>query len=283
MQNVAQKLILRGMLAGGLAGVVALVFSRIVAEPQMQTAIDYETGRDAALAALDHAGGLPSEPVADMDIFSRGVQATLGLGMGMVLFGVAMGALVAVVYTVCLGRVGTLRPRTLAVLVVAGGFLGVYLVPFVKYPTNPPSIGHPETIDARGGLYLLLVVCSVTFLVGAVWLGRWLQPRWGTWNASVVAGAAFVLAIGTVMALLPSFGELAPNLQHYGDQATETPLPLRDAAGAIVFPGFPADVLFAFRLSSVAAQLILWATIGLVFAPLADRLLTQHREAALEV
>ena len=35
MQNVAQKLILRGVLAGGLAGVVALVFSRVVAEPQI--------------------------------------------------------------------------------------------------------------------------------------------------------------------------------------------------------------------------------------------------------
>jgi hypothetical protein len=32
-------------------------------------------------------------------------------------------------------------------------------------------------------------------------------------------------------------------------------------------------VLFGFRFYSVAAQLILWATIGLVFAPLADRLL----------
>jgi hypothetical protein len=54
----------------------------------------------------------------------------------------------------------------------------------------------------------------------------------------------------------------------------ETPKPLLDAKGAIVYPGFPADVLFRFRFLSVGAQLILWSTIGLVFAPLADRLLT---------
>ncbi|GCE39114.1 Predicted cobalt transporter CbtA [Rhodococcus wratislaviensis] len=36
-------------------------------------------------------------------------------------------------------------------------------------------------------------------------------------------------------------------------------------------PGFPADDLYQFRLYSVAAQLILWSTIGLAFAPLADR------------
>jgi hypothetical protein len=73
------------------------------------------------------------------------------------------------------------------------------------------------------------------------------------------------------MLLLPSVGELAPNRELH--QATETPGPLRDPNGTIVFPGFPADVLYAFRLYSIGAQLILWTAIGLVFAPLAERLL----------
>ena len=41
----------------------------------------------------------------------------------------------------------------------------------------------------------------------------------------------------------------------------------------IVFRGFPADVLFHFRFYAIGAQLVLWATIGLVFAPMAERLL----------
>ena len=69
----------------------------------------------------------------------------------MVLFGMAMGALFAIAYAICLGRVGKLRPRSLALLVAGGGFLAFYLVPFVKYPANPPSIGHPDTIHDRGG------------------------------------------------------------------------------------------------------------------------------------
>ena len=60
----------------------------------------------------------------------------------------------------------------------------------------------------------------------------------------------------------------------YGDHATETPLPLTDDKGTIVYPGFPADVLFNFRFYSVATQLILWSAIGLVFAPMASRLLS---------
>jgi hypothetical protein len=76
------------------------------------------------------------------------------------------------------------------------------------------------------------------------------------------------------MLLLPSFGHLQANVDEFGKHATETPLPLTDSQGKIVFPGFPADTLFSFRLYSVGAQLILWATIGLIFAPAAEKLLT---------
>jgi len=118
------------------------------------------------------------------------------------------------------------------------------------------------------------VLCSVVFLAGAVVLGKKLQSRFGNWNATLLAGAAFVVAIGIVMAILPSLGELSANVKEFGHHATETPLPLTDPHGRIVYPGFPADVLFMFRFYSVAAQLLLWTTIGLVFAPLAERVLS---------
>jgi hypothetical protein len=109
------------------------------------------------------------------------------------------------------------------------------------------------------------------------WLGKRLQPRFGTWNASLIAGGVFIAATAVVMLILPSFGELAANAHSH--QATETPGPLTDPSGRIVYPGFPADVLFLFRLYSVGAQLVLWATIGLVFAPLAERLLGGQKPA----
>ncbi|MDX6254614.1 MAG: hypothetical protein QOJ11_948 [Frankiales bacterium] len=276
-----RKLIGRGIIAGAFAGLLAFVFARIFAEPVISAAIRYGSGRDAAQAVLDKAAGLPT--AADgPDIFSRTVQANIGIGVGMILFGAAMGALFAVVYTICLGRVGNLRPRVLAMLVAGAGFLGIYLVPFLKYPANPPSIGHAETIGARGGLYLGMVLASVVFLVLATMAGQRLQPRFGNWNASLLAGAGFVVAIGIVMAVLPQLGHLAANQAHYGLHATETPLPLTDATGTIVFPGFPADTLAAFRLYSVAAQLLLWSALGLVFGPMAERVLAPALASAKE-
>jgi predicted cobalt transporter CbtA len=267
-----KRIVLWGMLAGGIAGLLAFVFARIFAEPYIQKAIDYESGRDAAQAALDRAAGLVV-PSGDADIFSRTIQADVGLGVGMIAFGIALGAVVAVVYCLYVGRVGNLGHRSLALGVAGGGFLGLYLVPFLKYPANPPAIGHADTIQERSLLYLVMVLCSILFLIGAVWLGQRLRERLGNWNATLVAGAAFIAASGILMGLLPSLGDLASNRAHFGPFGTETPQPLRNPAGQIVYPGFPADVLFKFRLLSLGAQLILWGVLGVCFAPLAQRVL----------
>ena len=94
-------------------------------------------------------------------------------------------------------------------------------------------------------------------------VSNWITQEGGFAQRPLGTARTLLAPSATEIARVPELGQLAANLQHYGDQVTETPLPLRDAAGAIVYPGFPADVLFAFRQSSVAAQLILWATIGL--------------------
>lgn len=262
-----RDLIARGALCGALAGLLTFVFGRIFAEPYIQRAIDYEAGRDAAQALLNKTTDLPAEP----ELFSRTVQADIGMGVGMIAFGIGMGVLFALVYAVCLGRVGGLRPRPLALLVAAAGFVGLYLVPFLRYPANPPAVGEADTIQQRTAAYLAMVVGSVLLLGVAVWLGKRLRVRFGTWNATLLAAAAFAVAIGILMALLPSFGQ--PATAGLAAAASETPLPLTDADGVVRYPGFPADVLFYFRLYSVAGQLLLWAAIGLLFAPMADRLL----------
>jgi len=270
------KLVLRGLLAGIVAGVLGFVFARIFAEPEINKAIDYEGARHAAEDALLRAQGVASE-MDDHEIFSRSVQSTVGLATGIIVFSAAMGALVAVAYLVLHGRIAGLRPRNLAAAVAAFGFLGVYLVPFAKYPANPPSVGHDSTIDARSQLYLTMVLCSLVFLAVAAYAGRRLRPRLGAFTATVVAAAGFLVAIGIVMVILPSYGHLSANRGEFGNFATETPQPLLDSQGRLVFPGFPADTLWNFRFYSVIAQLIVWTTIGLVFAKFVERVVEHPR------
>src|SRR5215470_8208255 len=137
-----QRYIYRGLGAGLLGGLLAFVFARIFAEPFIQRAIDYEYGRDQAQAALDRAAGRPVAP-DEVEVFSRGIQRNVGIGVGMLFFGLAMGGLAVVAYLVIPRRARGLRRRGRAALVAAPGFVSLYLIPFVKYPANPPAVGHP--------------------------------------------------------------------------------------------------------------------------------------------
>jgi putative cobalt transporter subunit CbtA len=273
--GMARALVLRAMGVGAVAGLLAFIFARIFAEPVIQAAIDYESARDDVKTALAVAAGQTPEP-AGPDIFSRAVQANIGIGTGMVLFGVALGCFFGVAYCLSYGRTGSIRPRQLALLVGAAGFLSLYLVPFIKYPANPPSIGNPDTIAQRGALYLTMTAASVIVTVAAVWLGQRLQERFGTWNATLIAAAAAIVVVCLVMAALPSLGSLTVNAAANPGHLTETPLPLKNPAGQLVFPGFDADNLYRFRLYSVLAQVIYWTVLAVGFAPLADRVFDRY-------
>lgn len=250
-----KRLIARGLLAGAVGAVLAFLFARVCAEPVIARAIAFEDGRNDALDAHGvHEHGA--------ELFTRGVQANAGLGFGVLIFGVAMGALFSVLFCVVSVRARTIGPRPLSALLAAGAFVAVYLVPFLKYPPNPPAVGQADTIGARTGWYLTMVLASVALAIAAVWLYRRLAARLGAWNGALVAALAYALAIAVVAVPLPV--------------VDETPAPVRDGAGAIVYPGFPADVLYEFRLLSLGAQLVLWAGIGVVFAMLAGRLLEER-------
>ncbi|MGQ0623762.1 MAG: CbtA family protein [Sporichthyaceae bacterium] len=269
-----KKLILRGLLAGALAGLLAFVFARVFAEPLIDRAIAYEDGRAAAQATLDTAAGFAVEADSGEPLVSRGMQAGAGLGVGMLIFGVAMGVLFAVAYAVCLGRTGRIRPRPLALLLGAAGFVTVSLIPFLKYPASPPAASADDTIRDRTGLFLLVVLLAVILAVVATVVGQRLRPRFGTWNAALMAGAGFTAAVAVIMAAFPPLGHLAENVAATGaEHATETPRPLRDDEGYLVFPGFPADVLAEFRVYSLGMHLLLWSAVAVIFAPLADKLL----------
>jgi Probable cobalt transporter subunit (CbtA) len=274
-----KRLILRGMIAGGFAGLLAALFTRIMAEPWIQKSIDYQSASDPIEDAWRKARGLAPLPPGP-DILSRAVQRNLGAPVGLLVFGMAMGALFAVAFVLLYRRYGDqVSARTIAAGLAAAAFLAIYFVPFLKYPANPPAIGHPATIHARGDLYLGMVGVSIASMIGACFLSRHLISRWGGWNGAIATGIVFIAWIAIVMAIFPPLGHLHSNVVAYGKQVTETPQPIYNTAGKLIYPGFPADVLFKFRLYSVLNQILLWSTIGLTFGLLAERALASAKTA----
>lgn len=262
--STVRGLLVRGMLAGLIAGLFAFAVAYVVGEPPVRGSIAVEEATaahdaaGAAGAAAGHAGhGGAAAPAAEEEeeLVSRPVQSTVGLATGVLVYGVALGGIASLAFSFVLGRLGGFSPRATAALTAAGAFATVYLVPFLKYPASPPAVGNPDTIGQRTTLFFLMILLSVLLGVGAIILGRRLAPRLGNWNATLTAGAGFVVATALAFLVLP------------------------DNTDAVK-PEFPAALLWEFRVASVTVQVVLWVVFGVVFGILAQRLLSHRTDPA---
>ncbi|MFE6833957.1 CbtA family protein [Streptomyces sp. NPDC057705] len=261
--STVRGLLVRGMLAGLIAGLFAFAVAYVVGEPPVRGSIAVEeaqAAQDAAGGASAHAGhggdaapAEAAEAAEEEELVSRPVQSTFGLATGVLVYGVALGGIASLAFSFALGRVGGFSPRATAALTAAGAFATVYLVPFLKYPATPPAVGNPDTIGQRTTLFFLMILLSVLLGVGAIILGRRLAPRLGNWNATLAAGGAFVVAAALAFVFLPDNSDA-------------------------VQPGFPAALLWEFRVASLAVQLVLWAVFAVVFGVLAQRLLASRAD-----
>lgn len=240
---MVRALLIRGMLVGVVAGLLAFAFAYAFGEPQVQHAIDFEE----RLAAAGH------EPAA-AEVVSRGVQRTLGLLLGTVATGVALGGLLGLAFAYAYGRLGAVGARATAALLALGAFASITLIPFTKYPANPPTVGSADTIDRRTVLFFAMIAITVLALVAAARVRRRLLPRAGAWNAAIAAGAVLLAVVGLAELILPA--------------VHETPA------------GFPADVLYRFRLASLGINATLWLALGLGFGAAAERLVEPHARRA---
>jgi hypothetical protein len=203
----------RGALAG-LAGGAALAIVLVVAgEGPLQQAIDLEAA-DAGDALVSRSGQR----------------------VGGILASLLVGAALGVVFSL----VSRATPRLSSGRLAAAAFVALHLVPFLKYPANPPGVGDPESAARRTALYVVLLAWSVL----AGWAGlrarRWLQAR--RTPAQLVGPGAVVVVlalVGIAFVVLP-------------------PGPSPDAV--------PASVVWSFRVASLAGWAAYWAVAGTVLA-----------------
>jgi hypothetical protein len=237
------------MLAGALAGVLAFGFAKILGEPSVDAAIAIEEAGAAAQPAVaaeagEHAHATePAEP--EEELVSRPTQAGIGLLTATTVYGAAIGGIFALIFAFAWGRVDGLGPRALAAALALIGFVVVILVPQIKYPANPPAVGHGETIGYRTAMFLAILLVSIAAAALATWLRARFAERLGIWNATILGGAAFLVVVTIAMLVLPRINEVP-----------ET---------------FPAALLWQFRIASLGVQAVLWTILGLAFGALAER------------
>ena len=220
MRNV----LARGAVAGGAAGLVTSLAAYVWVEPVLTAAIALEGPSDG------------EGPVG------RQTQKLLGMPVGFLLLGIALGLVFAVVYR-RLPAVASAWSRSLGLAVA--GLTALALVPQLRYPANPPGVGDPETVGARTVSYLLAVTLGIAVVAGAYAALRTLRARGvppSVRQPAVVVGAVTVVAAGYL--LLPDSGDA-------------------------VHP--PAALVYDFRIRSLGLLVMLYATLGALFGILSER------------
>lgn len=236
--------LVRGLLAGLIAGLAAFAVGYVVGEPQVEAGIRVE---EAHTAHAHHA----TEPGTTE--VSRKNQSTWGLLTGTASIGVALGGLTAIGAAFALGRIGNLKPPQTTALVALLGFVSIGLVPFLKYPANPPGASQPGTIGDRTTFYFSMLGISVAAIVAAVTLGAKLARKTTGYRAAVIAAMGYLVIVIAAGEMLPTVNE----------------------AGA-----FPADRLWYFRRESIVTTATLWAVLGVALTGLIGRL--HDRESAAQ-
>ncbi len=233
----------RGLFVGVLAGLLSGLFAYVVGEPLVQDAINIEDGAATARAGLTFV----TAHISDVEV-TRPAQRG-GLFLGTALYGLAMGAIFATTFIAMRGRG---RPRSdlhLALLIAGAAFFVLVVLPFLKYPANPPAIGDPDTITRRTVLYLTLLAGGLMAVIAAARVGRAAEARSGgraePWRRPLVTGATLVALAALLVLALPGVDEVPP--------------------------GFPASLLWEFRLSSLGTQAVFWAVLGIGYGIAADR------------
>jgi predicted cobalt transporter CbtA len=232
-------ILLRGLLAGLIAGLLAGVFAYTAGEPKIDAAIAIE---EAAAHAQQAAAPAAAEADHHADeLVSRNGQK-VGLFLALGLFGTAMGGLLAIAFVFLRRRLRTTSDARAALGLAGAAVLGAVIVPFLKYPANPPAVGDPATINQRTISYLAMVVIGLVAVWAAVVALRAVRdprPEWLRWVASA---AAFVAVVTVAYVALPSV-----------DEVSDT---------------FPAALLWDFRVVSLGTLVVLWSMLGVAFAAL---------------
>ena len=142
------------LVSGALAGLVHGTVNFAIVEPYLDQAIGIEN------QSLFASGEAEDNLEFWAEYESYRIWQKSGQVLAGVILGTAMGSLFGIVYA--LSRNSLPGKNDVAKAVVLSGIMWVtlYLIPFLKYPANPPTVGDADTVVLRTILYLSFIAIS---------------------------------------------------------------------------------------------------------------------------
>lgn len=223
------------VIAGLLAGAITAGFHTLLLEPLIERAIELEEH-------TSQAQGKPAEePVVDRPTQRWGL--VLGFMFYGAMWGLLFGLLAYFAQFLRPSEWTTVRYGLFLTLLVGWS---VALLPFLKYPANPPGVGSAESIGYRQWLYFGFLALSAIGTALAIGLSRWLRGSGQTASAS---GAHWILAL--------AFYVVYAVIVYVAMPANPDPVEM------------PAELVWPFRAVAFLGLILFWAVLGGAFGWLA--------------
>ncbi len=153
--------VLISVASGVVAGLILAGLNLLVVEPLMDKAIEIETTK--AVASGENID------FEEFDLIR--VWQKSGTFIACALLGMAFGSVLGIVYLFSHKVLPFSSDRKNAILLALIICIVLFVVPFLKYPGNPPAVGDPETIYLRETWYIgyLSVSCLSALGLGIVY------------------------------------------------------------------------------------------------------------------
>ncbi len=214
------------LVAGCFAGTIHGLANLAIVEPYLDEAIGIENQNLFASGEEDDTVQFQVE-YESYRIWQKGGQVLAGA-----ILGTSIGALFGIVFALS-RKILPGNHHVKKALVLSGiMWFTIYLIPFLKYPANPPTVGDPDTVVLRAILYLSFIAISGFGAVGFYQLFKRLEK-----SKRIVALIGYGVFISAAFLLMPE----------NPDEVTA-----------------PMDLVNGFRATSVIAVSIFWISVGII-------------------
>jgi predicted cobalt transporter CbtA len=145
------------LVSGAMAGTILGIINLALVEPYIDKAIQIETQND-----IKAGQNVNTDEIAGYRIWQKSGEI-----VGGIVYGISISALFGIVFAYSRNSLAGNNAIAKAIFLASIMCFVLFIVPSLKYPSNPPAVGDPDTIYHRQGLFVIFLVISGVSALGA--------------------------------------------------------------------------------------------------------------------
>jgi predicted cobalt transporter CbtA len=227
------------VVSGAIAGTILGLINLGVIEPFIDKAIELEIQNDILAGQT-----VNMNEITDYRTWQKGGEIVGGL-----IYGISLSSLFGIVFAYSRKSLPGNNAKLKAIFLASIMCLVLFIVPALKYPSNPPAVGDPNTIYYRQSLFVAFLVISGLSALGVAVLVKKLNQT--VRKKMVIACATYGAIVIVSYILMPSNPDKI---------------------------SISMDLIETFRVVSGGTIVMFWEVLGLIFGTLWHRLDPQNFE-----